>query len=149
MTAENQDLRSPRDMSPLEIVVWEEWQYGSCPQCHVIFIELCELERLSESHGAPPPDDSSRAEDGREGVEDAVRCSCDGRPLMHRIDQAGVAVDICVRCGSHWFDANEIEEYMASRQADWEDAEPPTRFEIEQVPRRMIKGFFKLWIRAL
>jgi uncharacterized protein len=115
MTAESQDLRCPRDTSPLEIVVWEEWQYGSCPSCHGIYIERSELERLCDAHDSAPPDDvASSGEDGTEAADGPLRCSCEGRPVMRRLTRDGVAIDVCSNCGAYWFDANEIEEYLAA-----------------------------------
>lgn len=105
----------PRDGSELEVLGWRDTFYGSCPTCHGIRIERSSLERLARSGSRPPLTRVGEMADDVEIVEDTALCSCQGQPLMHRVTRDGLSLDVCPRCGAFWFDAGEVQCYLATR----------------------------------
>jgi Zn-finger nucleic acid-binding protein len=48
-------------------------------------------------------------------VEGTALCSCRGQPLMQRVTRDDLNLDVCPRCGTFWFDAGEMQCYLATR----------------------------------
>jgi Zn-finger nucleic acid-binding protein len=105
----------PRDGSGLEVRGWRDSFYGFCTGCHGIRIERSSLERLARSGSRPPLTRVDGMADDVEIVEGTALCSCRGQPLMQRVTRDDLHLDVCPRCGAFWFDAGEMQCYLATR----------------------------------
>jgi Zn-finger nucleic acid-binding protein len=116
METRTRDVLCPRDASPLEIRRWGESDYGFCPTCHGIRIEGDQLAEMIRRADEPPLSYPSNLSEGTEIVEGTVLCSCPGQPVMDGLVHGDLSLDVCRACGAMWFDAGEIQCYLAEKR---------------------------------
>lgn len=114
MSAETPAPLCPRDGSSLEVHRSATAELWSCPECHGIRVEPAALAALLR-HDERPPLRFPEVEVER--LEGTALCSCPGQPLMDRVvrEEDDLSLDICPKCGAHWFDAGELHCYLAER----------------------------------
>lgn len=114
MTAATPAPLCPRDGSELESHRGATAELWSCPECHGIRVEPAALEALVRSDETPP---LRYPEAVVEHVEGTALYSCPGQPLMNRVvrHEDRLTLDVCPKCGAHWFDAGELHCYVAER----------------------------------
>ena len=116
METRPRDALCPRDGSPLEIRRRGESDYGFCPTCHGIRIEAGQLAGMIRAADAPPFSYLSSLSEGTEIVEGTALCSCPGQPVMDGLVHGDLSLDVCRSCGAFWFDAGEIQCYLAEKR---------------------------------
>lgn len=116
MNSQVKELLCPRDGSRLEVRRWGESEYGFCVRCHGIRIERDQLAGMVRNADEPPLSYPADLAGGPEIVEGTALCSCSGQPVMDGVVHGDLSLDACPACGAVWFDAGEIQCYLAERR---------------------------------
>ncbi len=114
MSTETTAPLCPRDGSELELSRSATAELWACPECHGVRVEPTALKALVASDERPP---LRYPEAEVERVEGTALCACPGQPLMNRVvrHEDRLTLDVCPECGAHWFDAGELNCYLAER----------------------------------
>jgi Zn-finger nucleic acid-binding protein len=124
MNTETNGALCPRDGSPLEGRSFQGSDYRVCPGCHGVRIEAEALEAWVRTGARPALTVPTEAP---EIVEGTALCSCEGQPLMDRMVQDDLVLDVCPQCHAVWFDPGELQCYLVARGHDYQtlgDAQP-------------------------
>jgi len=105
-------MKCPKCISPMEKVTFAGVEVDRCMDCHGLFFDEFEKERLQKARGADAID-TGDAKLGREfNKVDLINCPRCGSQMIRMVDlhHPHIWFEHCTVCGGSFFDAGEFKE---------------------------------------
>lgn len=107
-------IRCPKCRAAMEIIRAEEIEVDRCTQCHGLWFDGRELEKLKKRPGIEAIDDGDAGVGKKFNEIDRIACPRCTTTMVRMVapDQPHIWFELCSVCGGSYFDAGEFRDYV-------------------------------------